>query len=211
MKRTIKTMLFSITVLVATASLPVHAAFIGLSPSVQVSGTGQVVTIDLIAGDLGDPVDTTIGLFDVDVSFDNTVLSFVSFDYSDALGSIITNDFFDFTADAYTDDTMSGLNAAGNTINLNLFSFLFSDDLELLQSTVTTLASITFNVIDLEMGEFTDLDLTVLLLGDGQGNDLTGIDARGARVTTEVSAPSSGIIFLMMIVALAPFVRQTKR
>lgn len=211
MKKIIKAMLFSITALFATASLPVHAVFIALSPSIQVSGTGQVVTVDLIAGDLGDPIDTTIGVFDVDVSFDNTVLSFVSFDYSDALGSIITNDFFDLTADAYTDDTMSGLNAAGNSINLNLFSFLFSSDLEFLQSTVTTLASLTFNVIDLEMGEFTDLDLTVLLLGDGQGNDLTGVDARSARVTTQVSAPSSGIIFLMMMIAAAPFVRLMKR
>jgi hypothetical protein len=106
---------------------------------------------------------------------------------------------------------MSGLNVAGNSINLNLFSFLFSSDLEFLQSTVTTLASLTFNVIDLEMGEFTDLDLTVLLLGDGQGNDLTGVDARSARVTTQVSAPSSGIIFLMMMIAAAPFVRLMKR
>jgi len=98
-----------------------NAIELKLSPGLQVSQTGEMVTLDLVVSGL-DPISTLIGDFDVDIGFDDASLNFTGFSFSDALGSVISNDFFDPVSDAYDGD--SGL-VSSTEINLNLFSFLF--------------------------------------------------------------------------------------
>jgi|GEM_PF-1274796 len=179
-----------------------NAIELKLSPGLQVSQTGEMVTLDLVVSGL-DPISTLIGDFDVDIGFDDASLNFTGFSFSDALGSVISNDFFDPVSDAYDGD--SGL-VSSTEINLNLFSFLFESDLELLQDETTVLATLSFDVLSLELGEFTDVTLASVNSFNnavGFGSAITDFTTENARIVNpnNVSSPSVIVLFGAMLCA----------
>lgn len=193
-------------IVIFTMNAPSNAVILELSPGLQFSETGETVSIDLIASDLGSPLTTILGAYNVDIEFDDTALAFTGFAFSDALGSVITTDFFDFSADAF--DDFSGMTSS-TEINLNLLSFLFDTDLELLQSDSTVLATLSFDVLSLELSEFTDVTFAnVNSLVDAFGSDITDFSLMNARISnpSAVSAPNIAMFFGLLLAAV--FVRR---
>lgn len=202
MKLRMYQLILSLTAIFAI-SAPSNAVVIELSPALQVSETGESVSIDLVASDLGSPLTTIVGFYDVDIEFDDSALAFTGFAFSDALGSIISNDFFDFSAEAF--DNFSGA-ISSTQVNLNLFSFLFEPDLELLQTDSTVLATLSFDVLSLDVGEFTDVTIaSVNSLVDGAGFDITGFTTVDARITnpSDIASPNVAIMLGLFIAGIA--------
>ncbi|MFW8592042.1 hypothetical protein ACOI22_14630 [Glaciecola sp. 2405UD65-10] len=201
MKLRMYQLILSLTVIFAI-SAPSNAVVIELSPALQVSETGESVSIDLVASDLGSPLTTVIGNYDVDIEFDDSALAFTGFSFSDALGSVISTDFFDFTSDAF--DGFSGM-ISSTEVNLNLFSFLFESDLALLQSDSTVLATLNFDVLALDVGEFTDVTIaSVNSLVDAAGFDITGFSTMDARINnpSDIASPKVAIMLSLLIAAI---------
>ena len=200
MKLRMYQLILSLTVIFAI-SAPSNAVVIELSPALQVSETGESVSIDLVASDLGSPLTTVIGNYDVDIEFDDSALAFTGFSFSDALGSVISTDFLDFTSDAF--DGFSGM-ISSTEVNLNLFSFLFESDLALLQSDSTVLATLNFDVLALDVGEFTDVTIASVNLVDAAGFDITGFSTMDALINnpSDIASPKVAIMLSLLIAAI---------
>ena len=107
-----------------------HAQAITLSfdPAAQNVGFGETVTVDLRISDLGDDILTG---FDIDVSFDDSLLGFDSFSFGlglDTFGFGTFNDVVDF----------------GGTVNVFEVSFDFDADLMDFQPNDFVLGTFTF-------------------------------------------------------------------
>ncbi|OFI35198.1 hypothetical protein BFC17_16795 [Alteromonas lipolytica] len=189
-----KSVVFTVVLLfggVANASI-----MLWLDPAVQSDvATGDEVSLTLMVGGLGDGVPDSLGAFDVDIMFDESLLTFMSYDLFDGLGDI----------DAFEADDISWGYDGASTINLAEVSYLFDFELDALQSSSFALADIVFQVGALAAGESTTVSLSPLEFSDSSGVSLLvdlGDDAVITAAQTAVSAPASsallGFSFLLL-------------
>ena len=172
-----------------------QAAVIYFDPAVQQGMNGDFVSVDLVVSGLGDGVAPSIGAFDLDVGYDLTRLAFSSFSLSSLLGDFLLVEAIDVS-----------LGDLGGTVALGAISFLTPAELDALQGPVVTLASITFEVLDLEVGEFTDVTIqSIIGLGDAFGREITVDGTRVGRIVNGavVPEPSAAALLLLGVVLLA--------
>ncbi|HPF58612.1 MAG TPA: PEP-CTERM sorting domain-containing protein [Candidatus Competibacteraceae bacterium] len=169
------------------------------SPTITV---GTTFTLDLVISGLGNQAPDSLSTFDLDVTFDNTLLGIETTD-SDGdfvIDSIILDpsgqlDLFGFGPfGKYAGLIIPGL--------LNVFE-LSSDwpsDLDSLQSDQFTLASITFNALTVGVSTF---EITVNSLGDALGDSLEPMlqqpirtDITVQRGSPTIPEPSSGLLII---------------
>ena len=186
-----------LTILVPTLLFAIHlsptvqAAQITVTPSVAELQIAEELRIDLDISQLGDGVSPSISIFDIGLSFDPSVFSFTGVTFSDQL------DLFGLGSTQIVDDGLLG------SVNLFELSFDFSSDLDLLQLSSFTLASLNFDAISVGNSGFT---ASVNSLGDSLGDALTAdITNASVRVTpsaASVPAPSSLALFVFGLAAL---------
>ncbi len=174
--------------------LPVGSAAaieISLSPSTQNVMLGDTVNVDVDITGLGDGAPLSLSIFDLDVTFDSSILDFNSVVFGDpVLGDQL--DLFGFGS--FT-DVLPGV----GFVNLFELSFDFASDLDSLQSGNFTLATLTFD--SLAAGT-SALDIFVNDLGDPDGLPLTATTI-GANVeviqdtTTPTTMPEPSTIILL--------------
>jgi hypothetical protein len=177
------------------------AAFLNLVPADQTASPGDLVTVDLIIGGLGDFAPDSLGDFDVDIAYEPGKLSLSGFVLGDYLGDIGLGEAGDFSLG----------DSGGGLLNLAVVSFLEADDLSCvfcippylddLQPSSFVLASIEFLVgVGLTPGTSTPIDIArVNALGDGFGIPLSLDEATGALVRRPAAPmPAPGIAILMM-------------
>lgn len=164
------------------ATVALCAAFLGseratavslaLSPAAQAVATSGAVDVDIVISDLGSGAAPTLAAFDLDVSFDPAVLSFLSLDFGVDLGVP--------GLDALTS---AGLLAGPVRVDLAATSLLASATLDAQQPTSFVLATLHF--IALAPGT-SALTITQAILADtagGPGNNAILASLAGADVT----------------------------
>jgi hypothetical protein len=140
---------------------------------------------------LGSSAPDSLGAFDISVGFDASALSFTSYALGNYLGDVGISEAI---------DASGGL--LGGEINVAEVSLLSAPDLDTLQPGAFTLATLNFNVLDLEAGEETQLSVvTGFVLADAFGFLLLPATASGPASVQNSSqpVPIPGTLLLLVI------------
>jgi hypothetical protein len=100
-----------------------HAVAISLEPSPETVSLGDPVSVDIVISDLGSSGPASIGAFDLDVTFDTGVLSFVDYSLGFLLGYVDLFEAVDLSLREY----------APGTVNVAELSLLTPSELSFLQ------------------------------------------------------------------------------
>ena len=176
-------------IVLALGSTNASAIIIGFEPSSQTTTPGDTVSLNLVASDLGSSL---VGDFDINIAFDDTALSFLSYNLGFGLGDTT---FFE------ADDFSFG-DLGGGLINLSEVSYLFDFELVPLQpGTSLTLATLDFMVDVLAPGSSTTVSVdTVWAIGDEFGDPLavTALND-GVIRNPQVGVPEPSVLALMAL------------
>jgi hypothetical protein len=115
-------------------STQLQAAIISFDPSSQSVQLGDTATVDLRISGLGDDI---LAAFDIDVSFDDSILAYQSFTFGTGL------DVLGYGSIQDVDDSVSG------TVNVYELSFDFDSDLINLQPNNFVLGTFTFDTLSI--------------------------------------------------------------
>ena len=174
-----------------------HAISLGFVPSSQNVVAGKPVSVDLTISGLGDLAPPVLSTFDLDVRFNPAILEFIliftgSFFEEPSFGSSLGDPMLD-------DETLTRVaSSAGGVVNLFELSFLGENELDGLQRSSFTLATLTFNTLAVGVSPLT---LSVNALGDAEGNPLVADISSGS--VTAIPEPST---LLFVASGLAVFV-----
>lgn len=179
-----------ITLLVAwvfQASLS-QAAFIELDPNATTVANGEVLSIDLRVGGLGNFGPDSLGTFDISVGFDSSVISFDSYSLGGLLGDVGLVEALDV-----------GTGQAGGNVNVAEVSLLSAAALDALQPGDFSVATLNFDVINLDAGELTELSiLSAPLLGDAFGSRIGVTETGSAIIEGRSPVPVPGTLLLLV-------------
>lgn len=166
-----------------------HASAVSLrfQPASLTADTGDTLSIDLVVDGLTSGGPDSVGAFDVDLLFDPSALSFLSAATGVGLG---------FSAEGYT--------TGGGVIDGFATSLESDATLDLLQGSTVTLATLSFDVLNLPAGSMTTLAINerdpLLFVSDGFGVDLPISTVSNAVVSNPLSkVPTPGILALLSI------------
>lgn len=185
-----------------------QALVIQLVPSSSTVTIGSTLNLDLLISGLGDQSAPSLSVFDLDLHFDPVLLGL---DTADRDGnSVIDSVVLDPTGQLdLFGGGFNGVSAgliAPHTLNLFELSFDLPTDLDALQASQFTLASITFKANTPGIGLFT---LGVNILGDALGDSLQSTLEPLSTVTmtvqslpTPIPEPASGLLVLTGLWAL---------
>ena len=184
------TLLAGLLVPLAVAT-PARAALIGFQPSPQVGTIGSSLDVQLTISGLGNGVAPSLGAFDLDVSFDSSVLALNSVSFGDPiLGNQL--DLFGF-------GSINGATSGASLVNLFEISLDLPSDLDLFQADSFTLAVLTFDTLALGTSLLTT---SINALGDSLGNALTATAVNGTVQVVAVGEPGTFFVFGVALVAL---------
>ncbi|WP_239186664.1 cohesin domain-containing protein [Candidatus Nitrotoga sp. HW29] len=173
--------------------MAVGGVILNLSPASQTALPGDNISLDLIISGLNAGGAPSLGDFDLDIAFDTTKLSFISYSLSSFLGVISSTE-----ADNFSSGVLGGL------INLAEVSYLSPANLDSLQGSVFTLATLLFHVDVLGNGASTNVSFyKINALGDGFGNPFDIDAANNATVSNNVPEPSSALLILLGLSGLS--------
>ena len=153
---------------------PVSAITIDVIPQTQEVTVGTPVTVDIAISGLGDMVSPSVSTFDIDVIFDPGILSFDSVTFGDQL------DIFGLGDIRGVDSGTAGM------VNLFELSLDLASDLDTLQLSAFTLATLTF---DSNAVGTSAISLALNYLGDSNGDPLMATIQDGS--VSVIAAPTS--------------------
>ncbi|MEE9398524.1 MAG: hypothetical protein V3V31_16115 [Methylococcales bacterium] len=163
----------------------VQAISIGFNPVSQSVTTGDTIITDVVISDLGSGAAPSIGTYDLDITFDDSHLSFVSTSFGNQL------DLFGLGS------TASDILTGAGVLNLFELSFDLPADLDALQADSFSLATLTFDVLTTNSSA---LGIVVNALGDSLANPLTADVAAGNITSTDltVTVPEPAVLLLLL-------------
>lgn len=183
--------LLSLAFCAAWLGLPLAASAttIAIEPGAPVVGLGDPVTAVISISGLGDSAPESLSIFDIDVSFDPTILSLTSVGFGGQLGL-----------------SLASITEGLGSVNLFELSFTSVSDLDTAQPGSFTLATLSFDTL---AAGTSSLGLSTIQLGNALGNPIQAV-ALGSSVDVEVPRdpipePTSVVVFLIgsLIVGVA--------
>lgn len=168
-----------------------------------IATNGDIISVNLFAALDGDP---SLGAFDLDVLFNTTEMSFLSYNMDNAtgLGDPVLFDYDDFSL---------GEHAPG-TIGLTGLSYLTDIDLGLFQGGRFLLAEMQFEVIDIITPGLSLFSIDPIAFSDANGGTLNaatiGATVRAPGIATVPEPASIALIGLGLIAFFASTPRQKK-
>jgi len=177
--------MLSAAVLLSVGFTPAADAFtLSLVPQTSTVGAGGTLSVDVVASDLGAGVAPSIGAYDLDLSFDPSVLSFDSFVLGTGLS--VTG-----VASDHEGSVDGGL--------FSVFELSWEDtaDLNALQADAFTLFTMTFNALNAGTSL---LSLHVNAVSTAEGADLFADALNGASVsvTGAPAVPVPAAVWLLL-------------
>lgn len=194
-------------------SLPAMALTVEVKPGSQNVLVGDTTVVDLVITGLGDFGSPSLGVFDIDVSFDASILALDTTDTD--WNDIIDNVALDPTGQL----DLLGLreNFAGAALTgpgtLNLFDLSFDSplDLEDFQAPAFTLATLTFDAIGPGTSRL-DVFTQSWSLGDAWGDPLTvDIIKHGSINVTPAPEPTTLLLFGTGLMSLTGMLRKKSK
>jgi hypothetical protein len=175
-----------------------HAVVISFSPATQPGSTGDFVSMDLFVSGLGAGAPPSLGVWDLDVGYDAARLSVDGWILSDELGDVASGDALDLSFGDF-----------GGILSLGVLSLLPPGNLDLLQGSTVTLATITFEVLALGPDESTSVTVdTIYSLGDGFGEPLeVTAEREGTIGNASVPEPASVVLIFAGLLGLRSVAR----
>lgn len=141
----------ALALLLATAPGAAHALSIGLSAT-----SGAVVTVTVSVEGVEALAEPSLGAYDLDLFFDDSVLAFADIDFGPYLGA--------------PDDSFQSVNTSSGLVDFAEVSLLFPNVLlQDLQPDAFVLATLTFDAL-VEVDTLTTVGLSQTLLSDGAGD-----------------------------------------
>lgn len=175
--------ILALGLLLALAPAGSGAITIGLAPAVVTGTVGLAFDLDVVVSGLGNGVAPSLGAYDLDITFDPTLLTFDSTSFGGGLGA----------------GSLQFSGAAAGVVDLAEVSLLSPAQLDALQSDSFVLATLRFTPI----AEGTSsLGFSQAIAGDGFGAPLQ-VTTGGARVVAEGVIPEPGALALFALGALA--------
>lgn len=178
-------------VLALCTALPARSTTIEVIPSSQSVIVGSTTTADLFVSGLGDGTAPSLGTFDLDISYDSSILNF-------------NNATFGTQLDIFGLGNVQFVTSGVGTINLFELSFDFANDLDILQASSFLMATLSFDAL---VSGSSILSVTLNALGDSAGNQLQAglvagnIDVQSVGVVPEPS--SLPLIWIGMLGVIA--------
>ena len=201
------------------ASAPAMAISLGFAPSSQTVVLGDSVDVDIVISGLTADGPDSLGSFDLDATYDPSVLNFSQYGLGSYLGDLGLSEAGDFSLGEYTP----------GTINISELSFLDADSasgpsyippyLDIIQPSSFTIATLTFDAIGGE-GSESLLEFTsgsggnLPELGDALGNALSPvIQTSGSITVTAVPVPEPTTLLLLGLglIAMAGVYRKKRK
>lgn len=175
----------SILILLLLSTGTAWSVTLSLFPGSQTTMIGSTASVDIIISGLGEGVPDSLGVFDLDLMYDPTILSFSSA----AFGDPILGDQLDLLL------LGSMVMETPSVGNINLFELSFDDPdvLDTLQAGEFTLATVQFDAIGI--GD-SPLELFVNSLGDSFGEPLATDPAEPGNISVS-EVPEPGTILLL--------------
>ena len=201
--------------LTALVSAPASAITLSLVPSSDTAMSGGVINVDLVVDGLTAGGPDSLGAFDIDIGYDISALSLSSFSLDASLGDIGLGEAIDLS-----------FGDLGGVVNVAEVSLLETDSLTCIfcldpylddiQGSSFTLASFTFDVLNLLEGESTSIIIdTIWGISDGFGSSLIVDGIQNAFVSnpessTAVPEPSALVLLAIGIIGIG-FSRKRNR
>lgn len=177
-----------------------QAALLSLQPASASVGVGASVEVALTISGLGDGSAPSLGVFDVDLTYDPAVLQFDSV----AFGDPVLGDQLDLSGLGAVTGFDASVAGAVNHFELSLDSVA---DLDALQAGAFTLSVFRFTALNPGVSP---VELSLNSLGDAQGDPLAA-QWGGARLTVIPEPASVGLWFAMGSAAWIVFRRGRSR
>ena len=184
MQKTLTSFFFALSLLCGVRQS--QAITIGFEPSLQIVELGSQATVHLSISELGSGVAPSLGTFDLDISYDPSILSFGAVTFGDPiLGDQL--DLFGLGSIAAFDGGTAGV------VNVFELSLDLPSDTDLLQASDFILASLVF--AGAGVGH-SSLHVYSNAIGDSQGEPLNTSFASGGISTSITPVPEPATIWL---------------
>ena len=144
---------------------------------------GDTVTLSAVIGDLGDFASPSLGAFDFNIDFDPSLVALTASPIA----------FTTLLGDEGVGESVTGSSAGTGSINLFALSFLTASELDALQPSSFTLATLSFKALASDVNTFT---FSSVLLGDAVGDPLTatlGNSTLTVNPSTPPPPPPTGV------------------
>ncbi len=172
---------------------------LSLLPANQIASSGDNISLDLVIDGLGDFAPDSLGDFDVDIGYDTSALTFLSYSMGSLLGDLSLVEALDYSG-----------GDLGGTVNIAELSLLDADPtsgpsffgpyLDDIQPGSFTLATLDFHVDALAAGTSTIVSIdSVNALGDGYGNPLSYTTNNALIVAPGAAVPEPAMLPLMCL------------
>jgi hypothetical protein len=156
---------------------------ISLDPNPSSVNVGGTLLIDLNVSDLGNFASPSLGAFDIDITYDDSLFGLNNVVFSSFLGDIGQGEALTF------DSNSSGL------LHLDEMSLLFDYELDALQSGDFTLATLSFTGLSAGTGLF---DFSYVDLSDAEGSTLAAFFRSNTPATVNrAPVPEPATIMLL--------------
>ncbi len=182
MKNTLRILLTMFVLNVPTAL----AVVLEVVPESSTVDLGSTAALDVHVSGLGDGAADSLGVYDLDVTFDSTLFSFVGATFGAGL------DVFGF-------GSLQVATVSAEAVNLFELSFDFAEDLDFFQPGAFDLVTLTFEAIGTGIGAF---GIEVNSIGDGYGAALAASTFGASMTVVGVPTPASALTLLVGLIML---------
>ena len=182
----------TLAILIAASSGASAGISLSVTPSTQTITAGSLTTIDIRIDGLGAGVAPSLGAYDVDLTFNPAVLSFVSAAFGDG---VLGNQL-----DLFGLGNVSSLTESSGMVNLFELSLDTAADINSLQAAEFVLASLRFSGLS---GGTSLIGLSVNVLGDADGAHLAASLSSGSVVVTGATGVPEPATYTLVLAAFA--------
>ena len=163
-----------------------QAILLEFDPAIQDVTLGSSVDVDLVISGLGDGIAPSVGSFDLDISFDESILGLTFVAFGNEL-------------DLFGLGSIRGVSGESGSVNLFEISLDSPSDLDTFQPGSFTLATLTFDAI---AAGTSSLGISTLILADSLGSPLIADTATGSIAVRRVPEPATLALLSLGLVGL---------